>query len=61
VINKDTGLNMEKIASAPAVGQYKFTPATTGGSPTAAAYVFNASETASAVLAELSVSRYVRR
>jgi hypothetical protein len=51
VINKDTGLNMEKIASGtPAVGQYKFTPATTGGSPTAAAWVFNASETASAVL-----------
>lgn len=51
VINKDTGLNMVKIASgSPAVGQYKFTPATTGGSPTAAAWVFNASETASAVL-----------
>jgi hypothetical protein len=50
VINKDTGLNMEKVASAPAVGQYTFTQATTGGSPTAATYVFNASETASAVL-----------
>jgi hypothetical protein len=50
VINKDTGLNMIKVASAPAVGQYSFVQATTGGSPTAAAYDFNAAETASAVL-----------
>jgi hypothetical protein len=51
VINKDTGLNMVKIASgSPTVGQYKFTPAVTGGSATTAAWVFNASETASAVL-----------
>ena len=50
VINYDTGLNMVKVVSAPAVGQYSFTQATTGGSPTAAAYEFNASETASKVL-----------
>lgn len=51
VINKDTGLNMEKIATGtPTAGQYKFTPATSGGSPTAAAWVFAAGETASAVL-----------
>lgn len=51
VINKDTGLNMERVASGtPAIGQYKFVQAVTGGSPTAATYVFNASETASAVL-----------
>lgn len=49
VINGTTGLSMLKVASAPAVGQYSFTPATTGGSPTAAAYVFNASETAATV------------
>jgi hypothetical protein len=50
VINKDTGLNMTKIASgSPTVGQYKFTPYNATG-PVDAAYVFNASETASAVL-----------
>jgi hypothetical protein len=50
VINGDTWFSMLRVASAPAVGQYSFTPATTGGSPTAAAYVFNASETASKVI-----------
>ncbi|SEG56376.1 hypothetical protein SAMN05421819_3566 [Bryocella elongata] len=49
VINNDTGDQMVKVASAPAVGQYTFTPAVTGGSPTAASYGFNASETASHV------------
>jgi hypothetical protein len=50
VINKDTGLNMIKVDATPAVGQYTFTQATSGGSPTAAEYGFNAAETASAVL-----------
>lgn len=50
VVNKDTGLNMVKVAATPAVGQYTFTQATTGGTPTAAEYGFNAAETASAVL-----------
>lgn len=49
VINNDTGLSMIRVAASPAVGQYTFTPATTGGSPTAATYAFNASETASKV------------
>lgn len=49
VINYDTGLNMEKVASAPAVGQYSFTQATSGGTPTAASYALNAGETASKV------------
>jgi len=48
-INNDTGDQMVKVASAPAVGQYAFTPAVTGGSPTAASYAFNASETATHV------------
>lgn len=47
VVNFDTGLNMVKVASTPAVGQYSFTQQT--GS-TAASYTFNASETASKVL-----------
>jgi hypothetical protein len=50
VQNYDTGLNMVKVAAAPTVGEYSFTQATTGGTPTAAAYVFNAAETASKVL-----------
>jgi hypothetical protein len=50
VINGDTGLSMLKVASSPTVGQYTFTPAVTGGSPTAASYGFNASETASKVI-----------
>ncbi|HVJ09266.1 MAG TPA: hypothetical protein VM554_12870 [Acidisarcina sp.] len=50
VINKDTGLNMIRVATAPLVGQYTFVQATTGGTPTAASYTFNAAETASAVL-----------
>jgi hypothetical protein len=49
VINGSTGLSMLKVPSAPAVGQYSFTPATTGGSPTPAAYIFNAAETAASV------------
>lgn len=49
VINGDTGKSMVRVASSPAVGQYSFTPAVTGGSPSAAEYVFNAGETASAV------------
>jgi hypothetical protein len=48
VINGDTGQPMIRVAATPAVGQYSFTPAATG--PTPAAYVFNASETASKVL-----------
>lgn len=48
VINGSTGLAMLKVPSSPTVGQYSFTPATSG--PTAAAYVFNASETAATVL-----------
>jgi hypothetical protein len=44
VINGDTGQPMIKVASAPAVGQYSFTPGPT------AAYTFNASETATKVL-----------
>ena len=50
VINGDTGKSMTRVPSAPAVGQYSFTPAVTGGSPSAAEYIFNASETASKVL-----------
>lgn len=50
VINKDTGLNMVKVTTTPALGQYTFTQATTGAEPISAAYGFNASETASAVL-----------
>jgi hypothetical protein len=49
VINMSTGTSMVKVASAPAVGQYTFTPAVTGGSPTAAEYTFNAEETAASV------------
>jgi hypothetical protein len=56
VTNGTTGLSMLKVASAPAVGQYSFTPATTGGSPTAAAYVFNAAETAATVAISFMVS-----
>lgn len=48
VINNNTGLSMVRVPSAPAVGQYSFTPATS--TPTPAAYVFNASETATSVL-----------
>lgn len=47
VINMDTGLSMERVDSAPAVGQYVFTPVAAG--PTAATYGFNAAETASKV------------
>lgn len=50
VINYDTGLSMLRVETSPAVGQYTFTPATTGGSPTAASYTFNASETATKVI-----------
>lgn len=49
VINGTTGLPMTKVASAPAVGQYSFTPYSATG-PTDAAYTFNASETAVTVL-----------
>jgi hypothetical protein len=50
VINGDTGEAMQLITSgSPTVGQYKFTPYNASG-PTDAAYVFNASETASHVL-----------
>lgn len=45
VIDNATGKNLERVSASPAVGQYTFTPATTGGSPTAASYGFNASET----------------
>lgn len=44
VIDMSTGLNMESVASAPAAGQYVFTPAVTGGTPTAATYGFNATD-----------------
>lgn len=49
VINNDTGRNMIKVPSAPAVGQYSFTPYNSVG-PVPAAYVFNSGETASKVL-----------
>jgi hypothetical protein len=54
VINMSTGLNMVKIAGAPGVGQYEFTPAVTGGSPTAAIYTFNAADVTSAFPVKLS-------
>jgi hypothetical protein len=50
VLNGSNGKSMIKVSSAPAVGQYTFTPAITGGSPTAAVYGFNASETAASVV-----------
>lgn len=56
VLNGDTGVSMVRVASAPTVGQYTFTPATTGGSPTAASYTFNASETASKVILSFNVT-----
>lgn len=54
VINMSTGLNMVKVAGAPGVGQYEFTPAVTGGSPTAAIYTFNAADVTSAFPVKLS-------
>ena len=49
VVNGDTGLTMALLPTgAPAEGQYTFTPATS--TPTPAAYIFNAAETASTVL-----------
>jgi hypothetical protein len=56
VINQATGLSMVRVASSPAVGQYSFTAATTGGSPTAAEYAFNVSETATSVLISFLVT-----
>lgn len=50
VIDVSTGKNLTRVPSAPEEGEYSFTPATSGGSPTAAAYVFNASETIAKVL-----------
>jgi hypothetical protein len=50
VQNGSTGATMELVGSAPAVGQYTFTQATTGGSPTAAAFGLNASETATSIV-----------
>jgi len=54
VINMSTGLNMTKVASSPAVGQYSFTPAVTGGSPTAASYSFNAADVTSGFAVKIS-------
>jgi hypothetical protein len=47
VINLSTGLSMLRVASAPAVGQYSFTPSSSISTP--ASYTFNASETATGV------------
>lgn len=47
VLNGLTGLNMTKVSTSPAAGQYTFTQAT---SSTAAEYGFNAAETAPTVL-----------
>jgi hypothetical protein len=44
VINLTTGLSMLRVATAPAVGQYTFTPS--ASISTAASYTFNAAETA---------------
>jgi len=49
VLNVATGKNLTRVASAPAIGQYMFTPAVTGGSATAAVYGFNAAETITSV------------
>jgi len=56
VISGTTGLSMLKVGTAPAVGQYTFTPATTGASPTPAEYGFNAAETAASVLITFTVA-----
>jgi len=54
VINMSTGLSMTKVPSAPAVGQYTFVPAVTGGSPTAAEYTFNATDVTSGFQVKIS-------
>lgn len=56
VVSGVTGLSFTKVATAPTVGQYTFTPATTGGSPTPAAYGFNAAETATSVVISFSAT-----
>jgi hypothetical protein len=48
VVNGVTGVSMTKVATSPIAGQYEFTPATTGGSPTAAVYGFAAADVTSA-------------
>jgi hypothetical protein len=48
VTNGTTGLSMLRVLSAPAVGQYTFSPATS--SATSATYGFNAAETAASVV-----------
>lgn len=52
VIDMATGLNMVKVPSAPAAGQYSFTPVTTG--PTAASYAFAAADVTAGFQVKLS-------
>lgn len=50
VQNGSTGATMTLVPSSPAVGQFSFTQAVSGGSPTSASLTFNASETAVSII-----------